>query len=308
MRIVFMGTPDFAVPSLQALIDSDHEVVGVFTQPDRPKGRGNKLTPSPVKVLAQAHNIPVYQPLKIRKDGLEDLIALKPDLCVTAAFGQILSQAILDVPVKGTVNVHASLLPKHRGSSPIVWGLVMGDTIFGITTMLTDKGIDTGMMLLKKELTAEPLETAGELTQRLAKLGAELLTETLEKFDTLTPIPQDESEATYEPMLKKEMGLMDFTKPARELACLVKGLNPWPGCYTPFEEGVLKVWLAREAEGKQGAQPGEIILADPKKGLFIQTGEGALEILTLQAPGKKQMNAKDFLRGHPLKEGELIHG
>ena len=308
MRIVFMGTPDFAVPSLQALIDSEHEVVGVFTQPDRPKGRGNKLTPSPVKVLAQAHNIPVYQPLKIRKDGLEDLIALKPDLCVTAAFGQILSQAILDVPVKGTVNVHASLLPKHRGSSPIVWGLVMGDTTFGITTMLTDKGIDTGMMLLKKELTAEPLETAGELTQRLAKLGAELLTETLEKFDTLTPIPQDESEATYEPMLKKEMGLMDFTKPARELACLVKGLNPWPGCYTPFEEGVLKVWLAREAEGKEGAQPGEIILADPKKGLFIQTGEGALEILTLQAPGKKQMNAKDFLRGHPLKEGELIHG
>ncbi|MBQ8537003.1 MAG: methionyl-tRNA formyltransferase [Clostridia bacterium] len=308
MRIVFMGTPDFAVPSLQALIDSDHEVVGVFTQPDRPKGRGNKLTPSPVKVLAQAHNIPVYQPLKIRKDGLEDLIALKPDLCVTAAFGQILSQSILDVPVKGTVNVHASLLPKHRGSSPIVWGLVMGDTTFGITTMLTDKGIDTGMMLLKRELTAEPLETAGELTQRLAKLGAELLTETLEKFDTLTPIPQDESEATYEPMLKKEMGLMDFTKSAHELACLVKGLNPWPGCYTPFEEGMLKVWLAREAEGKQGAAPGEIILADPKKGLFIQTGEGALEILTLQAPGKKQMNAKDFLRGHPLKEGELIHG
>lgn len=308
MRIVFMGTPEFAVPSLQALIDSGHEVVGVFTQPDRPKGRGNKLTPSPVKVLAQANNIPVYQPLKIRKDGLEDLKNLQPDLCVTAAFGQILSQEILDVPKKGTVNVHASLLPRHRGSAPIAWGLIMGDTTFGITTMLTDKGIDTGMMLLKKELIAEPLETTGELTLRLAQAGAELLRETLEKLDTLTPIPQDENEATYEPMLKKEMGLMDFTKPAHELACLVKGLNPWPGCYTPFEEGVLKVWLARAVEGKAGAQPGEIIGADPRKGLFIQTGEGALEILTLQAPGKKQMNAKDFLRGHPLKEGELIHG
>jgi len=308
MRIVFMGTPEFAVPSLQALIDSEHQVVGVFTQPDRPKGRGNKLTPSPVKVLAQAHNIPVYQPLKIRKDGLEDLINLKPDLCVTAAFGQILSQAILDVPQMGTVNVHASLLPRHRGSAPIAWGLVMGDTTFGVTTMLTDKGIDTGMMLLKREVMAEPLETAGEMTLRLAKVGAELLMETLDKLENITPIPQDESAATYEPMLTKEMGLMDFTKSAHELACLVKGLNPWPGCYTPFEEGVLKVWLARQAEGKDGAAPGEIILADPRKGLFVQTGEGALEILTLQAPGKKQMNAKDFLRGHPLKEGELIYG
>lgn len=308
MRIVFMGTPEFAVPSLQALIDSDHEVVGVFTQPDRPKGRGNKLTPSPVKVLAQAHNIPVYQPLKIRKDGLEDLIALKPDLCVTAAFGQILSQAILDVPVKGTVNVHASLLPKHRGSAPIAWGLVMGDQTFGVTTMLTDKGIDTGMMLLKRELTAGELETCGELTLRLAQLGAELLIETLNQLDTITPIPQNHDEATYEPMLTKEMGLMDFSLSAHELACRVKGLNPWPGCYTPFEGGVLKVWLARAAEGKAGAQPGEIILADPKKGLFVQTGEGALEIITLQAPGKKQMNAKDFLRGHPMKEGERING
>lgn len=308
MRIVFMGTPEFAVPSLQALIDSGHEVVGVFTQPDRPKGRGNKLTPSPVKVLAQAHGIPVYQPLKIRRDGLEDLIALKPDLCVTAAFGQILSQAILDVPAKGTVNVHASLLPRHRGSAPIAWGLLMGDEAFGVTTMLTDKGIDTGMMLLKKELACGELETCGELTLRLAELGAELLAETLDGLDTITPIPQNDEEATYEPMLTKEMGLMDFSLPARELACRVRGLNPWPGCYTPFESGVLKVWLARAAEGKAGAAPGEIILADPKKGLFVQTGEGALEIITLQAPGKKQMNAKDFLRGHPLKEGERIHG
>lgn len=308
MRVVFMGTPDFAVPSLQALLDSPHEVAGVFTQPDRPKGRGNKLTPSPVKVLAQARGIPVFQPLKIRKDGLADLAALKPEMCVTAAFGQILSQAILDVPPRGTVNVHASLLPRHRGSAPIAWGLLMGDESFGVTTMLTDRGIDTGAMLLKRELQAGPLETCGELTQRLAVLGAELLMETLARLDAITPQPQAEAEATYEPMLKKEMGLLDFTRSARELAWQIRGMNPWPGCYTPFAGGLLKIWLAQPVQGREGAAPGEIIAADPKKGLLIQTGEGALELMILQAPGKKRMNAKDFLMGHPLKEGEVLHG
>ena len=201
MRIVFMGTPDFAVPSLQALHEAGYQVVGVFTQPDRPKGRGNKLQASPVKQEAQQLGIPVYQPEKIRRDGVEDLKSLQPDLCVTAAFGQILSQELLDIPRLGTVNVHASLLPRHRGSAPIAWAILQGDTEAGVTTMLTDKGIDTGDMLLKRSLTIGDEETCGELTQRLSKLGAGLLIDTLKALEagTLTPTPQDHDQMTYDP-------------------------------------------------------------------------------------------------------------
>ena len=205
MRIVFMGTPDFAVPSLEALIARGDTVVGVFTQPDKPKGRGKKLTPPPVKVAAEAHGIPVFQPRRIRKDGLEDLKALAPDLCVTAAFGQILSQEILDIPRLGTINVHASLLPRHRGSAPIAWGILQGDKQAGITTMFTDKGIDTGDMLLRSAVDILPGETCGELTARLSKLGAQVLTDTLNALEAgaLTRVPQDESAMTYDPMLTK---------------------------------------------------------------------------------------------------------
>ena len=194
MRIVFMGTPEFAVPSLAALCENGYEVVGVFTQPDRPKGRGKKLTPSPVKVEAEKHGIPVYQPERIRRDGVEDLRALAPDLCVTAAFGQILSQEVLDIPTIGTVNVHASLLPRHRGSAPIAWGILQGDKEAGITTMMTDKGIDTGDMLLKRSVEIGPQETCGELTERLSHVGAALLIETLRGLEdgTLQRVPQDD--------------------------------------------------------------------------------------------------------------------
>lgn len=303
MRVVFMGTPDFAVPPLEKLYESGYEVVGVFTQPDRPKGRGNKVVMSPVKTLALKHSTPVFQPLKIRKDGVDALRALKPDLCVTAAFGQILSQEILDIPPLGTVNVHASLLPRHRGSAPIAHGLLMGDTLFGVTTMMTDKGIDTGDMLLSCETLREDMETCGELTQRLSVMGADLLIKTLKQLEdgTLRRIPQDESQHTYEPMLKKEMGDIDWTRPAQMIVNQILGLNPWPGART----GGLKLLRARKADCASG-KPGEIVAADPKKGLVVKAGQDAVEIVQLQAAGGKPMTAAAYLLGHPMKTGDKI--
>lgn len=306
MRIVFMGTPEFAVPSLKALCENGYEVVGVFTQPDRPKGRGNKMTASPVKEYAVSQGIPVYQPQRIRRDGVEDLKALAPDLCVTAAFGQILSQEILDIPPMGNINVHASLLPRHRGSAPINWAILQGDQQAGVTTMMMDKGIDTGDMLLKSATDILPGETAGELTLRMSRMGAELLLETLEqlKTGTLVRIPQDEAAMTYDPMLDKAMGVVDWTLPAADIVNRIHGLNPWPGCSTAFQGGRLKLLRAQAAEG--AGQPGEIIGADAKAGLTIACGEGAVNILQLQAPGGKPMNAKDYLRGHPMTVGAVL--
>lgn len=306
MRVVFMGTPDFAVPSLEALIGAGYDIVGVFTQPDKPKGRGNKLAPSPVKECAISHNIPVFQPNRIRKDGVEDLKSLAPDLCVTAAFGQILSQEILDIPKQGTVNVHASLLPRHRGSAPINWCVLMGENKTGITTMMTDKGIDTGDMLLQKETDIQPDETAGELSIRLSMLGAKTLLETLSllKEGRCPRIPQDHGNHTYEPMLKKEMGLIDWHKNAREIQNQVRGLDPWPGTYTPFPDGILKVIKAKAETGLSGI-PGQVLAADGKMGLVVAAEEAAVRILRLQAPGGKQMDARDYLRGHPLTPGTI---
>ena len=247
MRVVFMGTPDFSVPTLQALIDSPYEVVGVFTQPDRPKGRGGKVQMSPIKELALKYDIPVFQPLKMRLDGLEPLRELKPDICVTAAFGQILSQDVLDVPPMGTVNVHASLLPRHRGAAPIQWALLCGDEVAGVTTMFSDKGIDTGDMLLKAEIPVEADDTAGTLTDKLAVLGAKLLIETLEKLEagTCPREKQDESQATYDPKIVKEMGLLDFAEGTEKCLLRVRAMSPWPCAYAALAEGVLKVWRAR---------------------------------------------------------------
>lgn len=300
MRVVFMGTPAFAVPSLQALLYAGHEVAAVFTQPDRPAGRGNKLQASPVKQLAQAHGIPVYQPVKIRKESVDDLRALAPEVCVTAAFGQILSQEILDIPTRGTVNVHASLLPRHRGSAPIAWAILQGDRTVGVTTMLTDKGIDTGAMLLWRETERLPMETCGELTARLSQVGAELLIETLAEMEkgALTPVPQDESRMSYEPMLNKEMGEVDWTQDAEAVANRILALNPWPCCAAQLPEGRLKLLRAKPVPGS--GVPGEVLTADPKAGLTVACGSGAVEITELQAPGGKAMAAKDFLRGHSL--------
>ncbi len=301
-----MGTPEFAVPSLKALCDAGYDVVGVFTQPDRPKGRGNKVIASPVKQVAVEKGIPVFQPVRIRKDGVEDLKALAPDLCVTAAFGQILSQEILDIPRIGTVNVHASILPKHRGSAPINWAILQGDEVVGVTTMMTDKGIDTGDMLLKAETPYIKGETAGELTIRMAELGAKLLIDTLKAMEagTLTRIPQDHANMTYDPMLTKEMGVIDWTHAAADIVNRIHGLNPWPGCSTAIEGGRLKLLRAEVAEGE--GQPGEIIVADPKQGLVIAAGEGAVCVTQLQASGGKPMNSKDYLRGHPMAVGTVL--
>ena len=306
MRIVFMGTPEFAVPSLEKLAGGGHEVGGVFTQPDRPRGRGNKLSPSPVKACAQQYGIPVFQPEKIRRDGVEDLRGLKPDLCVTAAFGQILSQEILDIPPLGNINVHASLLPRHRGSAPIAYAILQGDAAAGITTMMMDRGIDTGDMLLQAETEIGETETCGELTERLSLMGAELLEETLRRLEdgTLERIPQDEARMTYDPMLSREMGTADFTASAREVKGRINGLNPWPCVSVPFGEGRLKLLRAALAEGK-GA-PGEVLAADAKSGLILACGEGAVRILELQAPGGKKMKAEDYLRGHGIPVGTLL--
>ena len=306
MRIVFMGTPEFAVPSLKALCENGYDVVGVFTQPDRPKGRGNKVTMSPVKEYALSQNIPVFQPQRIRRDGVEDLKALAPDLCVTAAFGQILSQEILDIPPMGNINVHASLLPRHRGSAPINWAILQGDKEAGVTTMMMDKGIDTGDMLLKSATPIQSGETAGELTLRLSQLGADLLLETLHALEngTLTRIPQDESQMTYDPMLDKQMGIIDWTMDAQSIVNRIHGLNPWPGCFTAWQDGRLKLLRATVAQGSGAA--GEIIGADAKAGLTIACGSGAVNITMLQAPGGKPMNAKDYLRGHPMAVGTVL--
>ena len=306
MRIVFMGTPDFAVPSLKALIREGYDVAGVFTQPDRPKGRGNKLTPSPVKVAAAEAGIPVFQPERIRKTGTEDLRNLKPDLCITAAFGQILSQEVLDIPPEGNINVHASLLPKHRGAAPIAHAIMTGDKKAGVTTMMMDAGIDTGDMLLQEETAVGESETCGELTERLSLIGAELLIRTIRAMEagTLKRIRQNEAEMTYDPMLTKELGRPDWTRSAGEIRGLINGLNPWPCVSVPLDGGRLKLLRAVGAEGS--GEPGTVLRADPKGGLVIACGNGAVRILELQAPGGKQMKAEDYLRGHGIPEGCIL--
>lgn len=308
LRVVFMGTPQYGAASLQALLDAGYEVVGVFTQPDRPKGRGGKMQMSEVKQLALAHDIPVFQPRRIRTEGLEDLQRLAPDLCVTAAFGQILSQEVLDVPRLGTVNVHASLLPKYRGSAPINWCLINGETHTGVTTMMTDKGIDTGDILLQAETSIGPEETAEELTLRLAQMGAQLLVETIQRLEKgdCPRRPQDEQEMSYHPMLKKDMGQVDWTKPARDIVNLARGLYPWPSAYTQSPHGVLKIIQAAEEEGRAGALPGQVLEADGKQGLLVQAGENAVRVIQLQAPGGKAMRAQDYLRGHALPLDTLL--
>ena len=310
MRIVFMGTPEFAVPSLRALLDAGYDVVGAFTQPDRPAGRGNKLTACPVKQLALERNVPVYQFEKIRRrEGREALEALKPDLVVTAAFGQILSQRILDIPPLGTLNVHASLLPAYRGAAPINWCIALGEKKAGVTTMFTDAGIDTGDMALSVETEIGELETAGELTIRLSELGAKLLIETIHRIEAgdCPRVKQDEEKMSHQPMLSREDGLIDWTMSAKDIACRVRGFNPWPGTFTYLPDGgVMKLWLARAVEADRPGQPGEVIEASAKKGLFIACGEGALEVLEMQAPGSRRMDAKAYLMGKPMPVGTIF--
>lgn len=307
LKTVFMGTPDFSVPSLEALIDAGYEVAGVFTQPDRPKGRGGKVSMSAVKECALAHGIPVYQPVKMRLDGLEPLKAIKPDICVTAAFGQILSQDVLDVPPMGTVNVHASLLPKHRGAAPIQWAILCGDETAGVTTMFSDKGIDTGDMLLKSETPILPDDTAATLGDRLSIIGARLLIETLSRIEKgdCPRERQNNDESTYDPILTKEMGLIDLGEGAAACLRRVRAMNPWPCAYVNTMNGALKVWRASRVEGMSGAA-GTVLCADGRRGLVIAASDGAISLDEVQAPGSKRMTAQAFLLGHPVCAGAQI--
>ena len=302
MRIVFMGTPDFAVPSLQALIDAGHDVCAVYTQPDKPQGRKQILTAPPVKTLALEHDIPVFQPNTLKnEDEQACLRELAPEVIIVVAYGKLLPKAVLDIPPHGCINVHGSLLPRWRGAAPIQWAVIAGDEMAGVTTMQMAEGLDTGDMLLTYETKVGEKETAGELFDRLAQSGAELLTQTLVKLDEITPRPQDDAQSCYAHMLDKQMAVIDWSKSAHEIDCLIRGLNPWPIALTTLSGERLKVFAAEKANGN--GEPGTVLEANPKKGLTVACGEGALKLTEIQLVGGKRMKATDFLRGHSLEVG-----
>ena len=301
-KVVFMGTPEFAVPCLAAL--HEHcEVIGVYTQPDKPRGRGQKLVPSPVKAWATERGLPIYQPVKVKTaEAVDELKMLKPDLIVVVAFGQILSQEILDIPPYGCINVHASLLPRYRGAAPMQWCVINGEKKTGITTMLMDAGLDTGDILLKEEIEIGPNMTLEEVHDALMGIGSKVLLETLEELSagTLKRIPQ-QGESNYAPMLTKETGHIDWTKSPEEIHNLVRGLNSWPGAYALWDGQKYKIWRTElQNEKGEALQPGTAQAA--AQGIMVSAGDGTsrLMITELQAPGKKKMSAADFLRGHSL--------
>lgn len=307
MRLIFMGTPEFSAPAIDALLEAGHEIAAVFSQPDKPKGRGYNLTPPPVKVKALEHGIPVYQPTTM-KDGeaLQIFRDIQPDVAVVIAYGRILPKEILEAPKYGCINVHASLLPKYRGAAPIQWSVIDGESKTGVTTMQMDVGLDTGDMLMKCETAIDPDETAGELHDRLSLMGAKLIVDTLAALEqgALTPQKQDDSESCYAKMLTKELCAVDWHKSAKEIHDQIRGLSPWPVATAVLEGKKLKLHRsAIAAQGSETAACGEIISLDP---LTVQCGEGAVALLEIQAEGKKRMNAQDYLRGHPIKTGTIL--
>lgn len=313
MRVVFMGTPAFAVPSLEALVNSDHEVVGVVTQPDRPKGRGQTVVPCPVKELAVARGLSVRQPDKIKSpEFLQQLTEWQPDVIAVTAFGRILPKTILDLPSMGCVNVHGSLLPAYRGAAPVQWALIHGDTETGITTMLMDEGMDTGAVLLQRTVPIEPEDTALELGARMAQAGGALLVETLTRLAAHTVVPrvQDHSRATMAPLLKKEDGVIDWTQPATKIANRLRGLSPWPGSYTFHHEHRLIIRKGRvDANGGlvggSVQRPGTILAVGPTS-FWVETGEGRIEVLEVQPANKKRMSVEQFLLGYALRTQDTL--
>ena len=308
MRVVFMGTPDFAVETLEAIIKEGHEVAGVVTQPDKPKGRGKNMQFTPVKEIAVARGIPVYQPVRVKEpEFIEELKKMNPEVIVVVAFGQILPKEILDMPKYGCVNVHASLLPKYRGAAPIQWAVIDGEKESGVTTMLMGEGLDTGDMLKKTVVPLEKDETGGSLHDKLAAKGAKLLIETLKELQTgtATRTKQDDSLSNYAKMLDKHLGQIDFTKPAEEIERLIRGLNPWPSAFTGIDGKTLKIWSAtvinREAEGKFG----EVVEVN-QDSILVKTGNGLLQLDEVQLEGKKRMETDAFLRGYPVEVGTIL--
>ena len=307
MRVIFMGTPDFAVGTLEEIIKAGHEVVLVVSQPDKAVGRSKALKYTPVKECAVAHGIEVYQPAKIRaEESVEYLRQYNADIIIVEAFGQIIPKAILDMPHFGCVNVHASLLPKYRGAAPIQWAVLNGDQVTGVTTMRMDEGLDTGDMIMKQEVIVDEDETGGSLFDKLSALGGSMILSTLKGLEngTITRTPQGESETSYAKMLTKEMGHIDWTKDAASIERLVRGLNPWPIALTSLAGERLKIYAAEQTNGC--GEPGTVLEADPKKGLTVACGEGALGLTEIQLVGGKRMKATDFLRGHAIEVGTKL--
>lgn len=318
MKIMFMGTPDFAATILEKLIDAGHEIIGVVTQPDKQKGRGHEVSFSPVKEVALAHGLTVFQPIRAKEEEfLQTVKNLDPQVIVVAAFGQILPKALLEIPQSGCINVHASLLPKYRGAAPIQYAIIDGEEETGVTIMHMDVGIDTGDMILQGKVPITSEETGGSLFDKLALLGSKLIVEALEKIEngTAERIPQENEKATFVKPISKEMGKLDFTQPAIKLERLIRGLNPWPSAYTSLDQKTLKLWKAEVetvnsnndtlSKDTRTAVPGEIIRVTGDS-IAVMTGEGILIIKELQLEGKKRMAADAFLRGYPVKTGSKL--
>lgn len=308
MRVVFMGTPDFAVDTLEEIIRAGHEVVLAVTQPDKPKGRGKALQFPPVKECALSHGIEVFQPARVKEDSSTEFIKkYRPDIIVVAAFGQILPQSLLDLPEYGCINVHASLLPKYRGAAPIQWAVINGEEVTGVTIQRMAMGIDTGDMIAKCEVRIAEDETGGSLFDRLAAAGAGLCVEAMDMLEKGTAVftPQDHEAATHTCMITKELGEIEWNRPAVELERLVRGLNPWPSAYTRLNGKTLKIWRAECLDENSGKQAGTIVRTE-KDALVVQTKEGCLSLLEVQLEGKKRMDTGAFLRGFPVETGTLL--
>ena len=309
MKVIFMGTPDIAVPALESIIAAGHEVVLVVSQPDKPVGRSKALKPTAVKECALAHGIEVYQPTRIREE--ESVAYLKQyddvDVIVVEAFGQIIPQAILDIPKHCCVNIHTSLLPKYRGAAPIQWAVLNGDVVTGVTTMRMDAGLDTGDIIMQTEKIIHENETTGTLFERLARAGAKLIVKTLEAIEngTATYTPQDVLKATHVSKITKEMGSIDWHRSAKEIECWIRGMDPWPSAYTRLEDKTMKIWKGKVLQGESGTKPGTIVRVT-KNSFMVQTGDGMLEILELQMEGKKRMTTDAFLRGYAVEEGMVF--
>jgi methionyl-tRNA formyltransferase len=307
-KIVFMGTPQFSVPGLQALHQNGYEIVMVVTQPDRPKGRGRRITPSPVKQTAQDLGYPVIQPSSIKTPDFADQIkSLKPDFQVVIAYGKILPENVLALPRIGTINIHASLLPKLRGAAPIHWAVINGEAVSGVCSMLMDKGMDTGDVLLTAKEAIEPGDTAGTLHDRLAVSGARVLIDTLNAYadNTVQPKPQDHNLATYAPMLTKDDGLINWNKPAKALESFIRGVTPWPGAYTFWGGKRLKIFSSIPIMSDISEPPGTVVAGFPDE-LRVAAGEGLLSIREIQGASGKRLTIKDFLRGHPVEPGTVL--
>ena len=308
MRVVFMGTPDIAVPCLKKLIDEKHDIIGVVTQPDRPKGRGKKLAMSPVKELAVEHDIPVYQPLRARDDEFVHIMKeLNPDLIVVIAFGQILPKELLEIPEKGCINIHVSLLPKYRGAAPINWVIINGEEKTGVSTMYMDEGLDTGDVILSKEFSLSDTITAGELHDIMMCEGAEIMKETIDLIEKgeAPRTPQNDAEHSYAPTMNKELGRIDFSKDAVTIHNLVRGVNPWPGAFTEYDGKKMKVWKTIVTGEKSSKEAGYVLNVD-KKGIKVNTGEGVLLIEEIQMPNKKRMPVSEYIKGNSIEEGSIL--